>query len=135
MEMKLLSSRYTKISVERNPEYVGKTSVKENIKIKSIENYKPEKAKDDLTKVTYEFSLNYGDLGKIEIEGILFLLIDSKTQKIILKNYEDKKINTEENVVIMNLIMQKVSLKAIALEDEFSFPAHISIPKVQYKAN
>ena len=131
--MKLLTSRYLKISGERNPDYTDKISVKQNIKIKSLEKYKTISSKEDSIKVIYNFEISYGDLGKIELEGLFILSMDSKTQKDLLKNYSDKKMNNTESIALMNLIIQRASIKALELEEELFLPIHIQLPSLKTK--
>ena len=80
--LKLIGSRFTKIIAERKPEFSGKLEMKTNIKINSIEKVKDSK---DTVKTTYTFEIDYTELGKVSIEGSLFLSGDSKSIKEILK--------------------------------------------------
>lgn len=133
MEMKLLTLKYVKIDAQRDIEYSGKIEVKQNIKIKSIEKYKSINSREESVKVIYNFEVNYGDLGHVIIEGLMFLSMDTKTQKNLIKNYENKKMDEIENITLMNIIIQKTSIKAIELEEEMSLPIHIKLPSIQLK--
>jgi hypothetical protein len=135
MEQKisLLSSRLTKVNGERNTEFSGKISMNQNIKIKSMEKFKPKESKTEAIKAEYSFEIDYADLGKVEIEGILFLGADSKTLKSILSEYESKKFDSAEQVAIMNIIIQKASLRAFEIEDELGLPIHIRLPQLAPK--
>lgn len=105
--MKLLTLKYVKIDAQRDIEYSGKIEVKQNIKIKSIEKYKSINSREESVKVIYNFEVNYGDLGHVIIEGLMFLSMDTKTQKNLIKNYENKKMDEIENITLMNIIIQK----------------------------
>lgn len=131
--MKLLTLKYVKIDAQRDIEYSGKIEVKQNIKIKSIEKYKSINSREESVKVIYNFEVNYGDLGHVIIEGLMFLSMDTKTQKNLIKNYENKKMDEIENITLMNIIIQKTSIKAIELEEEMSLPIHIKLPSIQLK--
>lgn len=131
--MKLLTLKYVKIDAQRDIEYSGKIEVKQNIKIKSIERYKSINSREESVKVIYNFEVNYGDLGHVIIEGLMFLSMDVKTQKNLIKNYENKKMDEPENITLMNIIIQKTSIKAITLEEEMSLPIHIKLPSIQLK--
>lgn len=130
MDIKLINSRFIEIKAKRNLDFSGKLELKSNINIKSIE--KIEKTKDML-KIIYIFEINYEDLGYITIEGLLLLKGDQKNIKNILKKYEEKDYNSEELILIMNLVMQKASLKAIQLEEELDLPIHIKLPSFSIK--
>ena len=129
-EIKLIGSRITKILGERNPEFAGKLEINTNIKIRDMEKIKD--AKDSL-RIDYDLSIDYGELGKISIEGMLFVSSDSKTIKEIQKAWKDKKFDTEEQVMVTNLIIKKVSIKAFELEDELGLPLHINLPTLSVK--
>ena len=72
IKLKLIGSKLTKIKAERNTDFNGKLEIKTNIKINSIEKIK--EAKDTL-KLSYDFEIDYGELGEISINGNLFLTI------------------------------------------------------------
>ncbi len=130
MDIKLINSNFLKIEAERNPDFSGKLKLKTNINIKSVE--KLEKSKDIL-KVSYIYEINYLDLGKIIITGNLFLKGDGKTIKNIIKKQEEKDYNSEETILIMNLIIQKASLRALQIEEELGLPIHIKLPSLSTK--
>lgn len=129
-DLKLIGANFSEIKAKRNPEFDGKIELKTNINIISIE--KIEKSKDTL-KIIYNFEVNYGDLGRIEIVGNIFITTTTKTIKTILKNKENKEYNSEEYILITNLIIRKASLKAFELEEELSLPIHIKLPTLSIK--
>lgn len=131
MNLKLAGSKFTKISAERNTEFNGKLEIKTNIKIISLEKHKETK---DILKLLYNFEINYNELGRILIEGILFLSGGSKTIKELLKIQKDKKYESPEYVAITNLIIQKASIKAFELEEELGLPIHIKLPTLSIKS-
>ena len=100
-EIKLVGSRITKILGERNPDFSGKLEINTNIKIKDMDKVKDSK---DTLKIDYELSIDYKELGKISIDGMLFISTDSKTMKEIQKSWKDKKLDTEEQVIVTNMI-------------------------------
>ena len=128
--IKLIGSRIIKIDAERNPDFDGKLEMKTNIKMPSIEKVKEAK---ETIKVSYTFEVDYGELGKISIGGILFLSGDPKTIKDILKSQKDKKYNTPENIAVTNVIIQKASIKAFEIEEELGLPIHIQLPTLSVK--
>ncbi len=131
--IRLVGSKFTKLSAERNPNFDGSLSLKTDISIKNLEKFKPEGTKQESLKIEYQFKIDYADLGNIIIEGILFIVLDSKTQKDALKDWKIKKLNSPTYMAMMNLIMQKASLKAFELEDELGLPIHIKLPLLQAK--
>lgn len=128
--LKLVGSKFLKVSAERSPDFSGKLEVKTNIKLDSLEKVKESK---DALRLDYTFEVNYGDLGKIDIKGILFLTGDSKTVKELLKVQKEKKYDSPEYVAITNLIIQKASIRALELEEELGLPIHIKLPEFSIK--
>ena len=132
--IKLIGSRFTKINAERNPNFDGKIELKTNIKIQNLEKIKESK---ENIKIEYIFNIDYSDLGKVSIEGIIFLSSDAKKIKELIKLQKEGKFNTPEYIAITNLIIQKASIKAFELEEELGLPIHIKFPTVNFqeKAN
>ena len=130
VELKLAGSRFVKINAERNVDFDGKIEIKTNIKINSLDKIKD--AKDSL-KLNYTFEVDYKELGKIELEGILFLSGDSKTIRDLLKIQKDKKYESPEYIGLSNVIIQKASIKTFELEEELGLPIHIKLPTLTLK--
>lgn len=130
-EIKLAGFRYSKILVERNEELKGELKITPNINIKSVEEFKSDKSKQDLLQVEFKFSIDYSSLGKIELDGKMFLSLDSKTLKEAIDGYKNKKLDSDINLIILNAIMQKASIKALELEEEMNLPPHVQLPRLQ----
>lgn len=130
--IKLIGAKITKINAERNPNFDGKIELKTNIKIQKLERIKESK---EAIKIEYLFGVDYSDLGKIEIEGTLFLSSDAKKIKELLKLQKEQDFNTPEYIAITNLIIQKASIKAFELEEEINLPIHIKFPTVNFQQN
>ncbi len=128
--MKLIGAKFTKVNAERNPDFSGKLSMDTNIKITELDRVKDSK---DAVKISYLFGIDYGELGKISIEGSLFVTTDSKTVKELIKLWKDKKVDTPEMIAITNLIIQKASIRAFELEEELGLPIHIKLPSLSIK--
>jgi RNase P/RNase MRP subunit p29 len=129
-ELRLAGSKILKIEAERNPEFSGQVTMETNIKLSGVESIK--EAKDTL-KASYTFEVNYSDLGKVKIEGQLFIKTTSKIAKELQKSIKDKKYDSPENIAITNLIIQKASIKAFEIEEELGLPIHIRLPAVEFK--
>lgn len=129
-DLKLIGSKFTKLVAERKPNFSGKLSINTNIKIKEIG--KVEDLKDSL-KISYEFEVDYSDLGNLILEGEIFISSNSKIIKELLKSWSEKKFETPEHIQISNFIIQKASIKAFELEDELGLPIHIRLPTFSAK--
>ncbi len=130
-EISLLGFNYNKISCQKYPNFKGKLEVKPNINIVSIEKHELNLIKQDAIKVVFSFNVNYKDLADVTLDGEMILRTDSKTQKEVLKGWKEKKFDQEIQTMILNLIMQKASIRAIELEDEMNLPIHIRIPRLE----
>ena len=130
-EIQILGFNYSKISAERSPDFKGKLEISPNINIKSIEKHDLKVIKQDALKISFLFAIKYKNLGEVALEGDIILKTDAKTQKEILKGWKDKKLDQDSQAMILNLIMQKASVRAIELEEEMNLPIHIRIPKLQ----
>jgi len=129
-EIRLAGSKFTKLSAERNINFSGKLTMKTNIKIKDTERIK--EAKDTL-KISYDFEVDYGELGSVAVEGTIFISSDAKTIKELQKLWSAKKFDTPEHIQITNIIIQKASIKAFGLEEELGLPIHIRLPTLSQK--
>ena len=130
-DISLLGFNFTKISAQRYPDFKGKLEVKPKINISSIEKHELSLVKQDAVKIKFAFGINYKDLADIDLEGDVILRTDASTQKEILESWKNKKLDVEIQTVILNLIMQKASIKAIELEEEMNLPIHIKIPRLE----
>ena len=72
-------------------------------------------------------------MGKVKVEGALFISGDAKKIKELLKIQKDEKYESPEYIGITNLIIQKASIKAFELEEELGLPIHIKLPTVSIK--
>lgn len=131
--VKLLASKITSISAKRNPDFNGKLELKQNIKIKNIDKFSLDNSKKESLKVDYIYDIDYKELGKISIEGILYLGADSKVIKEIIKDWKENKKNEKQQLDIINFIIQKASIKAVDLEDQLGLPIHFRLPFLKGK--
>ena len=129
MKMKLLGSRYKKISGTRNPDFDGKIEMNQNIKINDIKEYD----KKNSVIVDYSYAIDYKKLGLIEIEGLLYLELDGINNKKFIKDWKGKLLGDEEQMSIINIIVHKASVKSLQLEDELGLPIHFRLPTLQSK--
>jgi len=129
-KIQLIGSRITSITAKRDQEFSGEVSIKTNIQIVSFDSV-PE---DDSTmKTSYVFEIDYGDLGNVKLNGVIFVKTTTEVIASLIESLSEKKIEMEEHAHITNLIIQKASIKAFELEDELGLPIHMNLPKVQIK--
>lgn len=129
-EIKLINSKFTKINGNRNPDFTGEIAIKTNFKIIDIKIIKT-----NYIEIKYNFEINYGKLGQIQIEGFIIVSTDQKTIENFKKSWENKNIQSSEYISIINIIIQKTSIKAIQIEEELLLPIHIKLPKIEANKN
>ncbi len=130
-EIRILGFNITKISAHKNPEFKGKLEIASNINISSIEEYKTELSNQQSLQINFSFTIDYKTLGKIELQGALFLSMDPKMIKEAISTWKQKKLSTELNILFLNIIMQKASFRSFQLEEELGLPTHIQLPRLQ----
>ena len=130
-DVKLLAFHLTKTLAQRNEDFDGELKITPNMNLSSIEKEKIEAIKQDVLKIKFNFSIDYGDLGKVEADGTMMLQVDSKTLKETLSSWKKKSIDPQFQLMVLNIIMQKASLKALQLEEEIGLPPHIQLPRLQ----
>jgi hypothetical protein len=136
-EMRLVGFNLTKIHAEKNPNFQGKLEINTNVTVPSIEKHKLDISKEEAVKVDFNFDVSYKELGKVELSGQIFMILDSKSLKEILAHWKDKDAESVEKmrVTIFNIIIQKCSLKALSLEEEMGLPPHVQMPSVSLGQN
>lgn len=127
-EVTVAGFHITKTHAERNTSFKGKLEISPNININNIEKFKTEQSKQELLKILFDFGISYKDLGNVSVTGELYLSTDSKTLKEALAAWKDKDHTANTHIAIMNIIMQKSSIKAFQLEEEVGLPPHITLP-------
>jgi len=130
-ELKLLGFTFTKFLAQKNPDFKGKLDILSNINILSLEKQKLDLINGEAVKINFDFTLDYKDSGKLEILGNLMLMFDAKTQKQVLEEWKDKKLPNDIRLAILNIILQRSSLKALQLEEEVGLPLHVQLPRLK----
>jgi hypothetical protein len=129
-EIKLLGFNFTKINVERFLEIKAPVTLKSDINIKNITAPENKIIKQDIIQTDFVFTLVFENMGNILMEGSFMLGLDEGESKEILKQWKAKTLDEQKKLLILNIIMQKCSLKALQLEEEMGLPYHIQIPKL-----
>jgi hypothetical protein len=131
-EFRLLSFQFNKILVEKESNFKGKiTNPTSDINIKSIEKDQILLIKEEPLKIDFSFKLKFGDLGKLEMDGSLLVLLDKESKDEVLSEWKSKKLPEKLRLIILNIILHKSSLRALQLEEEMGLPLHIQLPRLQ----
>lgn len=132
-EIKILGINFVKINAKKDPNYNEKITMKPNIDLISVEKEKIELIKQEALRISFNFEVSYEKLGNISLEGVLLLSVDAKTLKEAITQWKDKKLPEDLKLLILNIILQKSSLRALKIEEELGLPFHMQMPRLDYK--
>ncbi|MEI6849548.1 MAG: hypothetical protein WCK29_00770 [archaeon] len=139
--MNILGFNFTKISAEK--------SVKlENVQIKTNISFEDPKKEDtkllkdqEIVKFPFSYEIKYDSedpkTKKVETKAVisfkgLILLSGTKEEtKDLIKNWNSKESNSDQKVGIINTIIHKSTIKALALEEELDLPSHVNLPTIK----
>ena len=124
---------FTKINVERLSGSGENLKVNTNIDISDVKKAETDffTGKEELLVVKFKYGLDYEkDYAKIEFEGNLIISVDPKESKDILKEWKNKNLPEEIRFSVFTIILRKVNVRALQLEEEIGLPFHIRMPKL-----
>ena len=132
--MKLVGFNFNKIGVERMKNDLKDLKISTSINLKDIKEIKADlvKSKDVLLSVAFNYFINYDPkIAKIDFEGSMTIVIDSKLGKEILKDWKKKVVKEEIRLALFNAILMKSNIKALELEEEINLPPHFQMPSLK----
>ena len=122
------------MNVEKESNDFKDLKIESNVDIESVEEAKSDIiSKESLIEVRFRYVISYSpNIAKVDLKGILLLMVDSKEFKSFMKSWKDKEIfPSEYKVMLFNVILKKSNIKALQLEDEMGLPLHIPLPTVK----
>jgi hypothetical protein len=128
--MRLIGFNFTKIQAERFKDKTESIKFNSKVNISSIEIIKSEiiKTKEEIIKVNFNYLLSYEpEFAKIELSGNAILSLDSKMAKQVSKGFNDKGTPDDFKIFVLNIILKKVNLKSLQLEEELNLPIHLPL--------
>lgn len=129
--MKVIGFNLTKSSIERKETELKNITIDQNINILDVQKDHISLTDDDVLRIKFDYTIDYskGD-AVIQFVGSLITVPSSDDIKKYLKAWEGKDLPEDSRVSIFNFIMNKCTIKALSLEDEFGLPFHIKLPKI-----
>jgi len=129
--MRIIGFNFKKITAERKKDLKGKLEVKSNMNIEDIEKENIDLI-GDILKFSFLYSIIYDpEFAEISFKGSVLLSADNlEDMKTILKEWKKKRVSEDLRLFVYNFIMSKCNLRALQLEEEFSLPSHIPLPKL-----
>ena len=128
--MRLIGFNFTKIDAEKLKDKTDSIKFNTKINLSSAESLNSDmlKTKEEIVKINFTYSLNYDpDFAKIELSGNVILAMEPKMAKEALKGFKDKGVSDEFRVFVLNILLKKVNLKALELEEELNLPLHLPL--------
>ncbi len=91
------------------------------------------KTKTDGLKIFFDFGLDYQpDIANISFEGFIYYLDDAKVLADITKEWvKQKNIPLDVKTQVLNSVILKGTVRALALEQEINLPPHLPFPSIQ----
>ncbi len=129
--MRIIGFNFRKVSAERKKEIKGKLEIKTRMEIEKIEKEKLDIA-GEVLRFFFVYEINYEpNHATISFEGTVLMKSDNKEDTIkILDDWKKSKVPDDIKLLVYNFVMTKCNLKALQLEEEFSLPPHIPLPKL-----
>lgn len=128
--MRLIGFNFTKIQAERFKDRAESIKFNTKINLSSIEPIKSDalKTKEEIVRINFTYTLSYEpEFAKVELSGYAVLALDPKLAKDVIKGFKDKGTSDEFRVFVLNVILKKVNLKALQLEEELGLPLHLPL--------
>lgn len=132
--MKFIGFNFNKISVERLQPIKSGLKIQTSVDIKEIKETKADffNPKESLLEITFSYSIKYEpQAAELDFSGLILISTDPKEAKDILKKWKKRDLPNGFRIQIVNIVMRKASLKALALEDEMNLPLHIPMPSIK----
>jgi hypothetical protein len=135
--MTIVGFGFTKISIERKGNVVGKVSINNNVSITKVSKTDLSfgKMKQDALKFEFEFSALYEPkMGSILISGELIWMDKKENVENMDKEWKKSKtVDKEVMTPVLNQVLNKCNIEALLLSRELNLPAPIPLPKVTPK--
>lgn len=128
--MKYVGFKFNKIVAEKFKEPSGEISVNSNFKMEEVnkETFFQDQKKPVFGFV-FTYDLKYSDIASLSFDGIVYLEIEDKS--LIKELEKTKKVSNKElQEFIMNVVLAKIHVESLHLEEKLNLPFHIRAPRV-----
>ena len=132
--MTIVKINLHKVNAERELDSKsGQIKINNNVSIKNIEKMDFAVEGKAGLKFSFSFNCNYEpNLGKIEVEGQVLFVDESKKIEKIQKDWdESKKIPIDVMEQIVNAALHKGNIQAIKISEDVNLPSPLPLPKVR----
>jgi hypothetical protein len=131
--MPIIGFNMTKINAEKKGAPKGSINVNANAQAKNVKETKmkmPKKQK--ALEIEFHYTAKYEPkVGKIDIEGNITLLEETKNADNILKEWKkNKKLPNNYFRPIINTVLSRCSVEAVIISRDVNLPPPVQMPKV-----
>ncbi len=132
--MPIIGFNFDRIIVERLDKIKKGMKVKNNLLIKDLT---PEELgvgeSNKVVKLDFDFSVNYEPgVGNISLQGhLLFMENPKKIDDLINSWNKDKKLPKDLSPMLLNTILARCNIKALAMSQEVNLPPHMRLPLIK----
>ena len=133
--MPIAGFNITKLFGEKKGKIKVDTQINSSLKLTKVEEQTKNKKEDpNLIKFSFDFDVEYGDIGEIKVSTHTLFVDEESKVKEILKEFKDKKsIPVDLKAQIYNHALYMSSIKALILSQDLGLPPHIKLPYVEPK--
>lgn len=137
--MKLIGFNLNKITANINPGYKRGHSINTNVEFLNLEKETLDLLKEgEVIRIDFNYAVTHTlkekkeeeKQGEILIKGILAISTEKEEKKAFLKSWKKKEIPEEYRIPLINLILEKCSVKAASLSEDVGLPLHLPIPRI-----
>lgn len=136
--MPIVGFGFDKINIEKKEQFTKDDKINNNIRVESLKEFKiktSDKEESDALLINFEFGLDYGKAGNLELKGhIIFYDNEEKVKEILESWGKNKRLSPDFSTYIFNFVMLKSNVKALELEEEVGLPLHLKLPRFKIKA-
>ncbi len=132
--MPIIGFNFDRIIVERLDKIKKGMKIKSDLAIKSLEKEELDVGTSgNVIKVNFDFSVSYDpNMGNISLQGHVLFMEDQTKIDEILKEWEKSKgLEKEIAPILLNTILARCNIKALAMTQEVNLPPHIRLPMVK----
>ncbi|MBT3394857.1 hypothetical protein HOA59_01520 [archaeon] len=132
--MPIIGFNFDRIIVERLDKIKKGMKIKSDLSIKSLEKEELDVGTaGNVIKVNFDFSVSYDpNMGNISLQGHVLFMEDQAKIDMILNEWEKSKgLEKEIAPILLNTILARCNIKALAMTQEVNLPPHIRLPMVK----
>lgn len=136
--MPIVGFGFDKINIEKKEQFTKDDKINNNIRVESLKEFKiktSDKEESDALLINFEFGLDYGKAGNLELKGHIIFYDNAEKVKELLESWgKNKRLPPDFSTYIFNFVMLKSNVKALELEEEVGLPLHLKLPRFKIKA-